>query len=256
MLGNRLADMPQPELFQQLRICGVVRFGQFIVPRGSTVLLAHDEVYVAGAQNRIDDLISWACPKQEPASKVVIGGASRIGRTLASMLATFDMRVILIEPDRDRAERAADTLGSQVMIMTGESTDRSVLEESDIDICDAYISCHEDNESNVLSCIMAKREGADKVITVTNHPDYMRIISSMNMIDCGFSPLVESINLLIQQISPENRQTVCILKRAPAEVLELTVTAKSSVASKMTQRSSQTALSSSLTHFQMSKSWH
>lgn len=232
MVGARLSNFPQASLLQTVRVCAIVRYGQLIIPRGQTSFMAHDEIYVAGAQNRIDDLITWAAPEQQDVRKVIIAGSTHLGRMLASMLITFDIRVVLIEANSVAAQQAADSLGTSAMILAGESTELAVLREAGIDTCDAFIACHQDNETNILSCLLAKREGASKVITVTNHPDYIRIIAGMQQIDCGFSPLVETVNLLIQHISPEKRRTVALLKRTPAEVLEMTVDKKSGVANR------------------------
>lgn len=223
MIGVRLKDFPRTDLLEQLRMCAILRYGQLIIPRGDTSFLAFDEVYVAGGQSVIDDLISWANPKHPYASKVIIAGGSSLGRTLATMLAALDMRVCLTEPTRSGAEESADKLGSSAVIIEGKGTDISVLEEAGIEHCDAFIAAHDDNETNIISCILAKRHGAGKVIAVTNHPDYIPIIAGMNMIDCGFSPLVAAVNNLLQHISSDSRRTVALLKRTPAEVLEMTV---------------------------------
>ena len=85
----------------------------------------------------IDELISWSEQDAKLISKVIIAGGTRIGGILALMLVTADMRVSLIEPDAMEAERLSDLLGTSVLIIQGESTDLSVLEQAGIEHCDA-----------------------------------------------------------------------------------------------------------------------
>ena len=109
---------------------------------------------------------------------------------------------------------------------------RYCLEEAGIDACDVFIATHKDNESNILSCLLAKRMGAKRVLAITNKSDYISIIAGMNMIDCGFSPMVAAVNVLVQQIETKCRRTVAILQRMTAEVMEVRVMEKSFVAGK------------------------
>lgn len=230
MIGARLDAFPEKRIIDRLRVCAVLRFGELLIPRGDFSFIAFDEIYVAGDQDTIDELISWAVPNELLISKVIIAGATPLGGFLASMLATADMRVCIIEPKTIEAEHMADKLGPSALIIQGESTDISVLEEAGIRHCHAFIAAHLDDEVNILSCILAKNHGAAKTIAVTNHPDYVQIISGINMIDCCFSPLVSAVNALIKHVKTENRQTIAMLKRTSAEVLEMTVQEKAPVA--------------------------
>ena len=230
MIGATLASFPKPEILSHLRVCAILRYGQLIIPRGDSNFIAFDEIYVAGDQIVIDELLSWAEPSSSITTKVIIAGGTHLGGILASMLSTADIRVSVIEPNPIKAERVADILGSSGLIIQGESTTISVLEEAGIRHCDAFIAANSDDETNILSCILAKNHGAKNVIAVTSNQDYLRIISGMTMIDCCFSPIVAAVNLLIKHVGTENRQTVAVLKRTSAEVLEMTVEVDSPIA--------------------------
>ena len=228
MISTSLHSFPKPEFLEQLRVCAILRYGQLIIPKGDSHFIAFDEIYVSGPQIVIDELISWAEPESIIISKVIIAGGTHLGCILASMLSTADVRVSIIEPDPIKAERTADTVGA--LIIQGESTDISVLEEAGIQHCDAFIAANLDDEANLLGCIVAKNHGAREVIAVTNNSDYLRIIAGMTMIDCCFSPLVSAVNILIKHVGTENRRTVALLKRTSAEVLEMTVGQEASIA--------------------------
>ena len=235
LTNTQLNAFPKPKLLQQLRICAIVRYGQLIIPRGKTKFLNFDEVYVAGTQGAVDEFISWSEPDSKSISKVIISGMNHLSFLLSSMLMAADINVCILESKALQMKRSSEFIDTGVFIIQGDSSDVSVLEEAGIDNCDAFIAASTDDENNILSCILAKRHGARKVIAVTNNLESLDILSSMHMIDCVFNPHIATINSMIKYISHENRQTVALLKRTTAEIIEMLVRENSPVAGKTIQ---------------------
>ncbi len=125
---------------------------------------------------------------------------------------------------------ASNVLDENVNILKGSVTDTDILKEAGVDVADLYLSTMFNDENNILSCLLAKRKGAGKVITVINKPDYREIISSMENIDACFSPRTAALNSIINLIQGEDRQIGAIMHRISAEVFEMTVTPKSKIA--------------------------
>lgn len=223
MIGYQLREFPRPELLEQLRVCAVLRRGELIIPRGNTGLLAQDEIYVAGKCEMVKELLDWAAPTRQKVKRVVIAGATLIGRLVAAKLSRRGMDLGILEAHPHAAREMAEVIGGSALIFQAESTTAETLQEAGVGTCDAFIACHQDNETNILSCIMAKRLGAKKVITVTDNAEYVNIIAGISFIDCCFSPLVAAVNELTRHIGTNDRRTLALLKRTPAEVMELTV---------------------------------
>jgi trk system potassium uptake protein TrkA len=93
----------------------------------------------------------------------------------------------LVEKDEDRAQKIIDELNTRIMVINGDPSESDVLEEAGVDACDVFIAIGEDDEDNILSCILAKRMGAKKVITLTNKEEYVDLVCKMDIVDCGFS---------------------------------------------------------------------
>ena len=163
-------------------------------------------------------------------SKVIIAGGTHLGGILASILNTADIRVSIVESNPILAERVGSVLGTSSLIIQGSSTNVSVLEEAGVEHCDAFIAAKADDEINILSCLLAKKHGASLGIAVTSNQDYLKILSGMTMIDCCFSPIISAVNRIIKHVGTENRQTVAVLKRTSAEVVEMKVTTDSPIA--------------------------
>jgi trk system potassium uptake protein len=229
MMGSTLAKFAKPELLEQVRICAILRHGRLVMPRGETGFMPFDEIYVAGHDTAIEALIDWATPDTPLISKVIIAGATPLAHILAQQLAVMDMSVTIIESNEERARYASEQLGG-TLILRGQATDIDVLREAGIEHCDAFLALQAQNEEIIISCMLAKRHGARKVIATTNNLDYLRIITGIQTIDCGFSPLVSAINRVIKYIATDNRETAAVLKRVPVVVVEFTVTRKAAIA--------------------------
>ncbi|MCH2175120.1 MAG: Trk system potassium transporter TrkA [Lentisphaeria bacterium] len=233
MANVKLIEFPRKDLLEHVRICAILRYGHLVIPRGETTIYAHDEVYVAGEEDKIDELVGWATFNSDFVTKVIISGYSQLTYMLATKLQVLDMRVVIVEPDSVKAQKAAEELGRNILIIHGDASDARVLNECHIEHCDVFIGAHhENNEHNILSCLLAKRLGTKRVYAVTNNSDFIRIIAGMSPIDCGFSPIIAAANQIIRQMKTEFRRTIALLQRMPAEILELQVLEKSEVENK------------------------
>jgi trk system potassium uptake protein TrkA len=193
-----------------------------------------DELYIAGGSKQVEAMMRWASPDSEQTSLVVVAGDSTLAAGIAARVADEGFESRLIERDRANAERLLDDLNSKMMVINGDSSERDVLDEAGVGACDVFIAAGDDDESNILCCILAKRMGAGKVIAVTNKVEYVDLVPRMNVMDTGFSRWLVAGNSILRYISTINRvHTSAILHRVDAFVSEFAVGAKSKVAGKL-----------------------
>jgi len=221
--GVKLADFPDRELVSSIRFSAVVRDQHLLMPRGDTVLSPDDEVYVAGATASVEALYDLADGESRRPAMVLVAGATRIARGLVPRLVAEGYKVRVIEEDQGEGERLLDELGEGIMVVHGSPTDSHVLEEAGVEECGAFISVQEDDEDNILGCILAKRQGARKVIAVTNKVEYMEIVPALKLVDCGFSPRLMGVNLALNLLGSETARIHAMLHRTRAYVYEFRV---------------------------------
>lgn len=232
--GIMLKDFPEPDLIRSVRFAALVRGGELVAPRGETVVNQGDELYIAGRAEHVDAMVSWASPDAENISLIVVSGDSPLAAGIAARVTDMGFDTRLIESDRDNAERLLDNLNSKMMVINGDSREQDVLEEAGVQSCDVFIAAGDDDENDILGCILAKRMGARKVIVVTNKVEYVDLVPRMNVLDSGFSRWLVAGNSILRYISTINRvHTSAILHRADAFVSEFVVGEKSKVAGKL-----------------------
>jgi trk system potassium uptake protein TrkA len=151
---------------------------------------------------------------------MIIGGG-KTGLYLASKLADFGISVKLIEKDRQRCYYLSTQL-DDVMILCGDATDGTFLEEENIDGMDAVVTATGFDEENLLLALLAKNKGIEDVISKISHDGYKDLIESMG-VDMALNP-IEIITSMILQYIQGDRLVSSLLIQGQAEILEFRAT--------------------------------
>jgi len=230
--GVRILDFPDKKLLSQIRFSAMIRDQKFMMPHGDTIFAVGDEIYVAGCKKNIKKVLQMVDPDASPLKNIIVAGATIIGINLTEKLIKAGYRVRLIEESMQKGEALLDELGENLMVLHGDPTDADVLNEAGIETCDAFISTSTDDEENIITCILAKKKGAHKVITITNKAEYVDIVPGINAIDCGFSPRLGAVNSVLSLLGNETARVHAILQRVTAYVYELNVSPSSPICGK------------------------
>ena len=223
LVGSSLHDFPDPEVLARTRFPAIVRQRRLVMPRGATVLQAGDEVYIAGEHHAVAALRDRFWPDHDASGPVLVAGANRLTRQLVPRLCDSGLSVRVIEASEEPATLFLDELGRRAMLIRGAATDSDVLEEAGVNVCRAFISMLDDDEDNILCSLLAKQQGARKVITVTNKAEYVDIVPAMGAIDCGFSPRLAAVNSVLKTVTTDEVRVQAVLNRARAHIYEFRV---------------------------------
>jgi len=215
---TRLPRPPKPAV--DTRVAAIFRKDRPIVPEGHTVIEADDEVFFVAAQDDIRDCIAEVRPMDHPYRRIFIAGGGNIGLRLARKLEPR-YKVKLVERDESRCEHLSSQLGS-TLVLYGEASDRELLISENIEDADVFVALANDDEANIMSCMMAKRLGAKKVMALINNPDYVDLIQG-GEIDIAISPQLATIGSVLTKVRRADFANVHSLRRGAAEAVEAVV---------------------------------
>jgi len=208
-----------------VRFAAIVRDKELMIPQGDTILQQNDEVYIAGTKNGINNMITWLTPENKPIKKIIVAGASRMGIKLARKLdeTGFDVRVI--ENDFNKCEEIIDKTKSDMKVINGDPTNYFILKETGISECDVYIGVLDNDEDNILSCVLAKKHGARKVIATTKKGEYIKVVPDLDIIDCGFNSGLVAVNTVLRHLGTGTGKLSidAVLHRVDAYVYEFEI---------------------------------
>ena len=210
------------ELFPDLNIVivGIVRGDTVIAPSGDDQMLPGDEVYFAAFSGHVERAMTLFGHEEREARRVVIVGGGNIGVYLAQQLEHEhpDVKAKIIAIDRARAEYVADQLGRTVVIH-GNALDREILDEANIGTAEAIVAVANDDEVNILSSLLAKRDGCKRAMTLVNNPTYPPLVSSLG-IDVVISPRATTVSTILHHIRRGRILSVHSVAGGAAEVIE------------------------------------
>jgi trk system potassium uptake protein TrkA len=219
LVSHPLRDLRAVHPEVDVRVVAIFRGDRAIVPEGDTMIQAGDEVFLLAAAEHIRTALSDLRRMDEPVRRVMIAGGGKIGLRLARSLKD-GYQVKLIEPDRTRCTYLAAELDSaHALILHGDSTDEDLLAEEGVDQMDLFVALTSDDETNIMSCMLAKRMGARRTIALINRQAYADLVEG-NRIDIGIVPAQATIGQLLKHVRRGDVVAVHSLRRGAAEALE------------------------------------
>jgi trk system potassium uptake protein TrkA len=232
LIDKTLADAAIEISNIPFRITAISRRGRTIIPKGDNRLMALDHIYLICRTKDLATMITAAGHSNVPFRNIMIAGGTEVGDIIARQLTSDSHKwnIKLIEPDADRATRLANEL-RDVLVLHGNPTDPNLLVTEGIKEMDAFISVTEDEESNIIACLMAKHVEVRKTVALVSKPQYIPLSQTIGL-DAAVnvkSSASDEIHKIIRQGELVN---VRALKGIQAEVFEVVASNKCKVIDK------------------------
>jgi trk system potassium uptake protein len=183
-----------PEM--QIIIVGIKRGDTSIVPNAEDEMFPGDDVYFVVASDQCDRAMAAFGHEEPETRRAVIFGGGNIGLFLAQELerAHPEINLKIIELSRDRAEIVSSELKNTVVI-NGSILDPEMLYEAGVDKAETVIAVTEDDETNILASLLAKKCGAQRAITLVNKSTYNPLMGPL-----GVDVVVNPRSITVSQI--------------------------------------------------------
>ena len=211
------------ELFPDLNIVvvAIVRGDEMVVPTGDDQMLAGDEIYFVADSNHLVRAMALFGHEEQEARRMIIIGGGNIGLYLATLIEgeAGGVRVNIIERNPDRARLVADRL-ERAVVINGDALDREILSEANVESTETVVAVTDDDQVNILSSLLAKRQGAERVVTLINNASYGSLIASLG-IDAAVNPRATTVSSILRHVRRGRIRGVYTLRDGMAEILEV-----------------------------------
>ncbi|MDX8397622.1 MAG: Trk system potassium transporter TrkA [Mariprofundaceae bacterium] len=195
---------------------------RWCVPKSETVLLAGDSIYLAVPSHDVDKLLNSvgcdALDKNTTQRNVLIVGGGHVGFIVAKQLEKLGAAVKLIEHNPGRAEWLAEQLDSTVVIH-GDALDRQLLEEEAIDTMDDFLALTNDDETNILGSLIAKKYKVPHIVTLVNRAIYTDLMREIGL-EITVSPRLTTASAILRHVRKGRIFGLSSLGDGTLEVLE------------------------------------
>jgi len=222
LAGKSLEALRRTDVPDGFLVLSIARGERIWVPRGSDTIRPDDMVFVLVPEKQIALVSSVVQRSPKDVDRIVVSGASRLGRTLAAQAAGFVPKVFLLEPDERLAEEAANELDG-VTVLCGRPTDLALLEEAGIEECDLFAAVSTDDQSNILSALLAKKHSSTRAAVLVNQPDYVSVVDSLG-VEIVLNPRLVAVSEILMHVRGGHVHAVTrLLEGGGAEILEMEV---------------------------------
>lgn len=204
----------------QIEVVLILRNDRAIVPAADDVMLVGDEVYFVCAAEHTRRAMASFGHEEPDARRVVILGGGNIGMFLVKQLEKDypEVGVTIIEYGEKRAEELAQDL-RRAVVLQGDCLDNDLLDEANIGASETVIAVTNDDETNILASLLAKRAGSRRAITLVNKTSYASLVTTLG-VDAVVNPRAITVSTILQHIRRGRIRSVHSLRAGLAEIIE------------------------------------
>ncbi len=220
---------------EAFRAVAILRNNKTIIPTGHDLYLQRDQVFFMAKSESIPKIAALMGKSDEKLNRIMILGGGKIGRFTARLLEEEkDLEIKLIESNPDKTQRLADEL-LRTLVIHGDGRNFDLLATEGILETDALVSVTDDEETNILTSLLAKHLGVTKTIALVSREEYLPIMAPIGVNAAVNINLITS-NSILRLIRRGDVVSLAGLPGVDAQVVEYIVHAGAKVSKKPLSR--------------------
>lgn len=216
----------------QMVIVGLIRGERAVTLSGEEWMQVGDDAYfVVETEHVARAMAAFGHEEPEPRRLLICGGgniALVLGEQIEREYPWINAKII--EAGADRAAAVASVL-HRTVVLNGDVLDPDLLEEAGVSNTDTVVAVTDDDETNILASLLAKRYGASRAITLLNKATYDPLITTLG-IDVVVSPRNITASTILQHVRRGRIHSVHTLREGFGEVIEADALETSSLVGK------------------------
>ena len=228
-----LAELGELRGMYRFVVVAISRGSKTIIPRGDDSIQSGDRIYIIAHQNElpaINYLLQSEKNKSKPNHRCFILGGSHIGLQVAKSMEGMQFTTKLIEKDQDRCYKLAEQLAKTVVI-NAEGLDLQTLLDEGLENSDVFIAVTENDETNILTCLLAKQQRVNRTLALVSQPELIGLASDLG-IDACVSPRLAAAATILKFVRRGEIISLTAVEGSHSEVLEFEIRTGSNLVSR------------------------
>ncbi len=235
-----LSGMAVKEVIRKMRIdilfCTVERDDEAYIANGDLVFFERDVVSIIASPKNANEFFKKIGYHGQSVKNAIVIGTSEATHYLCDILHKSNISLKVIDRNYSECEEL-NTRHEHITVINGDPTDQDLLFEEGIETAGAFVTLSESDEENILISLFAKKNGANKIITMINRPEYAVITKNLDL-DAMIYPKDITADMIaryvraMKQRSGSNMETMYNVIKGTVEATEFIVNATSRIAGK------------------------
>ncbi len=216
--GKTLNQIASEYPYLNFRAVAIHRNSTTIIPKGNDMVMPNDLSYMITKEEGIEELLMLGGKQEIDIKNIMVVGGGRVGRTACKRLEK-DLNIKLFESDKEKCLQLTDFL-EDTLVVNGDARDIQLLVDEDISGVDAFIAVTNNSETNILTCLHARKYGVKKTIALVENIDYIDISQNIG-IDTIINKKLITASYIVKFTMGAEVTSIKCLSGIDAEVMEL-----------------------------------
>ena len=209
------------------RSVAISRNNRTIIPKSATRFKVGDIVYLVSKKEGMEQALSLSGKSKVSVRNLMILGGGRIGEMVAKAMEKQVENIKLIDIDPEKCAHLSEVL-DKTLVINGDGRNSDLLLEEGLKDMEAFIAVTSSSETNILSCVVAKRMGISKVIAEVENFEYIKLAEEMGVDSVINKKLITAGKIFRFTLSNKVR-SIKVLNGTDAVVLEFIVNTNSKI---------------------------
>ncbi|MGL5785027.1 MAG: Trk system potassium transporter TrkA [Alphaproteobacteria bacterium] len=184
-----------------------------------------DEIFILTKTVQAQEVMTSLGYAEEIARRLLIVGGGKIGLKLAEEIEQSSPHLFcsVIELQKERARFLVSQL-NKTLVLQGDGLDTTLLQEAGLENVDTVVAVTNDDKTNILASLLAKRYGAKRTIALVNRRGYVHLVHSLG-VDKILIPSTITIATILQRVRRHYINAIYPLGDSQGEIVETEVAA-------------------------------
>lgn len=209
------------------RSVAISRNNNTIIPKSATRFKVGDVVYLVSKKEGMEHALSLSGKSKVSVRNLMILGGGRIGEMVSKSMERQTDNIKLIEINPEKCVHLSEVL-DKTLVINGDGRNSDLLMEEGIRDMEAFVAVTSSSETNILSCVIAKRMGVPKVIAEVENFEYIKLAEEMGVDSVINKKLITAGKIFRFTLSNKVR-SIKVLNGTDAVVLEFIVNTNSKI---------------------------
>ena len=220
LIGRTLNNVEVADPYVQHKVVVISRHGDTFIPHKNTKYQNNDTVFFLCKSDKAKKIQQMAGKPAIEINSIMILGAGKIGRLLAKSLQK-DYSIRLVEKKKSKAYNVKEKL-KDILVLTEDGTDIEFLESENVSELDCFIAATENEQTNIVSGLLAKHLGVKQVIVHISTTDYLQAVRHIGF-DAVLSKNIAAVNEAIRFMKSDTIKSISRFEDLDTDCMEIRV---------------------------------
>ena len=208
---------------RDIEVCVVnlYRESKDVAVDNETVFCTYDDVFFITKKVNVPKVLAEFQPHHTNFRKILFAGGGNIGVSLAQHLEE-QCSVKIIENSAEKCHLAAGLLNSTTVLL-GNASDANLLKSEGVNDTNLFCAVTNDDETNIVSAMLAKKMGVQSTIVLVNSLNYTPLTNHTPLIDYVISPQRITVDVIQSYLRKSDIINMYSLYSGKAEAMEIVV---------------------------------